>query len=187
MQFSHAQPDESGFLVPDRVLRLQFHRRYRYPLVLVSLLTITKQGLVIWAVLDPANPFVTPQSAPILIGLAYGVMIWGFADITISTNLARDLGTRFAAAIFYGHEVFTYMNYSWISILVNVPATFFATFVYEGLLRDSLDRIGTGHATYEGGETGLQRHLSNVGYIRQNGPMMEPGATNATVKKEHHI
>jgi len=32
-------------------------------------------------------------------------MIWGFADITISTNLARDLGTRIVAAIFYGGEV----------------------------------------------------------------------------------
>ena len=28
--------------------------------------------------------------------------IWAYADITISTNLARDLGTRIVAAIFYG-------------------------------------------------------------------------------------
>lgn len=32
-------------------------------------------------------------------------MIMAFADITISTNLARDLGTRIVAAIFYGGEV----------------------------------------------------------------------------------
>lgn len=34
-----------------------------------SLTTI--QGIVIWAVLDPANPFISPASAPFVIGLAY--------------------------------------------------------------------------------------------------------------------
>lgn len=53
-------------------------------------------------------------------------MVWAFADITISTNLARDLGPRIVAAIFYGGEAFSYMNYSWIAILVNIPATLFA-------------------------------------------------------------
>lgn len=53
--------------------------------------------------------------------------MWGFADITISTNLARDLGTRIVALIFYGPEAFTYMGYAPIAILVNIPATLFAT------------------------------------------------------------
>lgn len=53
--------------------------------------------------------------------------MWGFADITISTNLARDLGTRLVALIFYGREAFTYMGYAPIAILVNIPATLFAT------------------------------------------------------------
>lgn len=60
---------------------------------------------MIWAVLDPANPFISPASAPFVIGMAYAAMVWGFADITISTNLARDLGTRIVAAIFFGGEV----------------------------------------------------------------------------------
>lgn len=60
------------------------------------------EGIIIWSVLDPANPFVSPQSAPFIIGLAYANMIWGFANVTISTNLARDLGTRIVAAIFWG-------------------------------------------------------------------------------------
>jgi len=90
-------------------------------------------------------------------------MIWGFADITISTNLARDLGTRIVAAIFYGGEAFSYKNYSWISILVNVPATLFATGYYELLMRDSLQRIGGGHALHEGGEEGLALHLTKSG------------------------
>ncbi|KAL9013793.1 MAG: hypothetical protein Q9173_001537 [Seirophora scorigena] len=101
-------------------------------------------GIVIWANLDPANPFVSPASAPFAIGLAYGAMVWGFADIAISTNLARDLGTRFVAAIFFGRESLTYLNYSWIAILVNVPATIFATAYYEFLMRDSLSTIGKG-------------------------------------------
>jgi glycerol uptake facilitator-like aquaporin len=54
-------------------------------------------------------------------------MIWGFADVTISTNLARDLGTRIVAAIFWGSDAFG--HYAAISVLVNVPATIFATLV----------------------------------------------------------
>lgn len=63
------------------------------------------KGIVIWSALDPANPFISPTSAPFVIGFSYAAMIMGFADITISTNLARDLGTRIVAAIFYGGEV----------------------------------------------------------------------------------
>lgn len=101
-------------------------------------------GIVIWACLDPANPFVAATSAPFAIGLAYATMVWGFADIAISTNLARDLGTRIVAAIFFGGEAFSYLNYSWIAILVNVPATLFATGYYEFLMRDSLQKIAGG-------------------------------------------
>jgi glycerol uptake facilitator-like aquaporin len=64
--------------------------------------TNSYKGLVIWTVLDPTNPFVSPATAPFVIGLAYGIMIWGFANATMSTNMARDLGTRIVAAIFYG-------------------------------------------------------------------------------------
>jgi hypothetical protein len=113
--------------------------------------------------LDPANPFVSPVSVPFTIGLAYAAMIWGFAVNTISTNLARDLGTRIVAAIFFGPEAFKFDNgYSWISILVNIPATIFATGYYEFLMRDSLQKIHKGHASHEHGEEGLKRHLSKV-------------------------
>lgn len=103
--------------------------------------------LVIWAVLDPANPFVAPSSAPFVIGLAYANMVWGFANVTISTNLARDLGTRIVAAIFWGGDAFG--DYAAISILANVPATLFATLVYEIILRDSFAIIAKGHAVHE--------------------------------------
>jgi len=120
-------------------------------------------GILIWACLDPANPFVAPQSVPFAIGLVYASMVWGFAGNTLSTNLARDLGTRIVAAIFFGGEAFSVHNgYSWISILVNVPATIFATAYYEFLMRDSLHKISTGHAEHEDGAEGLHRHISRV-------------------------
>jgi len=54
---------------------------------------------------------------------AYANMVWGFANVTISTNLARDLGTRIVAAIFFGGDAFN--KYAPIAILVNVPATLY--------------------------------------------------------------
>lgn len=98
---------------------------------------------MIWSVLDPANPFVAPQTAPFVIGLAYANMVWGFADVTISTNTARDLGTRIVAAIFFGGDAFN--RYAAIAILANIPATIFATVVYELILRDSFAIIAKGH------------------------------------------
>jgi len=130
-------------------------------------------GIVIWAVLDPANPFVAPASAPFVIGLAYATMIWGFANVTISTNLARDLGTRIVAAIFYGGDAFG--KYSAISILVNVPATLFATCVYEMVQRDSFAIIAKGHNVHEEGEEGLTRHLTKTGTL-------EEGMTNNIIR-----
>ncbi|GJN78731.1 hypothetical protein PLIIFM63780_002240 [Purpureocillium lilacinum] len=119
-------------------------------------------GIIIWACLDFANPFVSPISAPFIIGLGYGAMVWGFGAISISTNLARDLGTRVVAAIFFGGEAFSYKDYSAISILVNIPATLFATGYYEMLMRDSILIIGKGHSMHEGGEEGLMRHLKST-------------------------
>lgn len=95
-------------------------------------------------------------------------MVWGFADVTIATNLARDLGTRIVAAIFYGREAFTYMTYAPIAILVNIPATLFATAYYEFLMRDSFLIIGKGHAVHADGESGLMRHISKTGRIPQD-------------------
>jgi hypothetical protein len=99
-------------------------------------------------------------------------MVWGFAANSISTNLARDLGTRIVSAIFFGGGVFSVDNgYPWISTLVNVPATIFATGYYEFLMRDSLQKIQKGHAEHEDGEEGLQRHLTNVTSHAQGGAM----------------
>jgi hypothetical protein len=157
------------------------------------------QGIVIWAVLDPANPFISPISAPFIIGLAYAAMIWGFAFSTISTNLARDLGTRIVAAIFYGGDAFN--RYSAIAILANIPATVFATAYYELLMRDNIRAIPRGHGQHEEGEEGLKRHLTRVGTLDggsiggnvikgegyRNGTASEYGNGHANGRKETSI
>ncbi len=101
-------------------------------------------------------------------------MVWGFADVTISTNLARDLGTRIVAAIFFGGDAFN--RYAPIAILVNIPATLFATAYYELLMRDSMKRIAVGHGEHEDGEEGLIRHLTRTGTL-------EDGMTSNIVRK----
>ena len=85
-------------------------------------------GIIIWACLDPANPFVSAQTVPFVIGMAYATMVWGFAANSISTNLARDLGTRIVAAIFWGGEVFSTVRTPksiYLLFSSNVDAPFF--------------------------------------------------------------
>ena len=75
-------------------------------------------------------------------------------------------------------------GYPWISVLVNVPATIFATGYYEFLMRDSLQKIQAGHAEHEEGEEGLQRHLTNVTSNRA-GAMAATQNMNGNSKKEY--
>jgi hypothetical protein len=105
--------------------------------------------------------------APFVIGIGYALMVWGFAPISISTNLAKDVGCRAVATLFYGSEAWTYRSYFWISMFVNIPATLFATCYYELVLRDSLDHIGRGHVSHEDGEDGLVRHLTRTGMMEE--------------------
>lgn len=60
------------------------------------------------------------------------------------------------------------MTYAPIAILVNIPATLFATAYYEFLMRDSFLIIGKGHAVHEDGESGLMKHISKTGRIPQD-------------------
>ncbi|KAG8161000.1 hypothetical protein KVR01_009264 [Diaporthe batatas] len=114
-------------------------------------------------------------------------MVWGFADITISTNLSRDLGTRLVALIFYGREAFTYMGYAPIAILVNIPATLFATAFYELLLRDSFLTIGKGHAQHREGDEGLLRHISKTGVLKEEDLRQVTSNGDAKVTRFEHM
>lgn len=122
-------------------------------------------GIVVWAALDPANPFMTPGAIPLVIGLAYANMIWGFGSQTLSTNLARDLGTRVVAAIFFGRGAFTHMGYAPIGMLVNIPATLLATAYYELWMRDSFAIIGKGRGRHSEGDAGLYRYMRKTGML----------------------
>lgn len=124
---------------------------------------------------------------PFIIGLAYGNMVWGFGANTISTNLARDLGCRLVALIFYGGEAFTYMGYTPVAILVNIPATLFATAYYELVLRDSFLIIGKGHAQHRDGEDGLMRHISKTGIIRDTDLRQISSNGDAKFPRADHI
>lgn len=122
-------------------------------------------GLIIWAALDPANPFIRPSCIPLVLGAAYASMIWAFGSLALSTNLARDLGTRVVAAMFYGGEAFTYRGYAPIAMFVNIPATLLATAFYEVVMRDSLAVIGRGEAAYAEGDVSLYGHLRRMGLV----------------------
>ncbi|KAH8847152.1 hypothetical protein MCOR27_006221 [Pyricularia oryzae] len=122
-------------------------------------------ALVVWAALDPSNPFIHPAAIPFIIGIAYADMIWGFGGITLSTNLARDLGARIVAGILFGGEAFTYHGYAPIGMLVNIPATLFGTAIYEFAFRDSLMIVGKGHANAEGGDAALYAYFKKAKLI----------------------
>ncbi len=63
-----------------------------------------------------------------------------------------------------------------------VPATIFATLIYEGVLRDSFAIIAKGHNTHEDGEEGLTRHLTKTGTLEQGiaGNMVLKNEMNGT-------
>jgi hypothetical protein len=84
-------------------------------------------------------------------------------------NMARDLGARFVAYIFYGRNAFTYMHFSWIPLFVNIPATLVATSFYEVVLKNSLLSIHGGAAVHEDGEEAWEKHLKKNGLRIENG------------------
>jgi len=93
-------------------------------------------ALVIWAVIDPTNILVPPQSAPIIVAMAYATAIWGFATAGIAANTARDLGARLMAITIWGTRA-SGGRYAAIAALTNIPATLLGAFIYEIFLSDS--------------------------------------------------
>ncbi|KAG8857972.1 hypothetical protein FRB96_005463 [Tulasnella sp. 330] len=76
-------------------------------------------ALIVFTILDLSNPFICTYTAPVLIGMAYAVIIWAFAPASLVLNTARDLGGRFVAGIIWGREVFP-MRYSALAALTNI-------------------------------------------------------------------
>ncbi|PWN35790.1 aquaporin-like protein [Meira miltonrushii] len=93
-------------------------------------------ALVIWSQLDAQNVFVVPSSAPLTIGLAFAVIVWGFSAGSIVTNTARDVGARFACGVIWGKECFP-SKYSALAALTNIPASFLGISIYTFFLSDT--------------------------------------------------
>ncbi|KAI0683379.1 aquaporin-like protein [Cytidiella melzeri] len=117
-------------------------------------------GLVIWACLDPTNFLVPPSAAPFIIGLTYAVCIWGFALNGLSTNTARDLGTRFAAMSIWGTDA-AGGKYAAIAALANIPATILGAVFYEVFLLDSSRVITPIHVSHIGAHLAHQEHCQH--------------------------
>ncbi|KDN37595.1 aquaporin-like protein [Tilletiaria anomala UBC 951] len=94
-------------------------------------------GLVIATHLDSSNPFVSPVSAPIMIGLAYFAMIVGLASGDLATNTARDLPTRMVCAAFFDPRQCFPPRYSALTALTNILATLLAFGMQTFLLSDT--------------------------------------------------
>lgn len=77
-------------------------------------------------------------------------------------------------------------RYSAISILVNIPATLFATAVYEFILKDSFASIAKGHNIHEDGEEGLARYLTKVGTLDQGMSNAAGRSTDDSYQKGKH-
>lgn len=95
--------------------------------------------LTVWACLDPTNPAIPPAAGPFVVGIAYAVIIWGFAGAGIALNTARDLGGRLMAITIWGTEA-AGGQYAAIAALTNFVAGLFAIFFYELFFVDS-DRV----------------------------------------------
>ncbi|KAF2163621.1 hypothetical protein M409DRAFT_68511 [Zasmidium cellare ATCC 36951] len=78
-------------------------------------------------------------------------------SMSLSMNSARDLGPRIVTAIFFGSEAFTYKNFAWIPILVNIPAYLLGAGFYEYVFRDSVRSVHMGLETHREGRQGMAR------------------------------
>lgn len=95
-------------------------------------------SIVVASVLDSSNVFVSFSSAPFLIGIAYAVMIMGFAADSLALNSARDIGGRLACATVYGVGCFNAdPKYTAIAALTNIPATLLGVAIQTFMLSDS--------------------------------------------------
>jgi hypothetical protein len=86
-------------------------------------------------------------------------------------HLRAFISSQYELALTSSTDAFN--RYSPIAIFVNIPATIFATAIYEMVLRDSFAIIAKGHNIHKDGEEGLTRHLTKVGTLEQ-------GVTNTT-------
>lgn len=94
--------------------------------------------ILVFAVLDPSNLFITFASAPFVIGGAYMVMILAFANQGLALNSARDIGGRLACSAIWGSQCWTAQpGYAVLALFTNIPATLIGAFIQVVFLSDT--------------------------------------------------
>lgn len=93
-------------------------------------------GMVIWACVDPTNFYVPTSFFSVVIGLGYGMIIWGYAPNGLAANTARDVGGRMMAIIIWGNKA-NGGAYAAIAAPTNILSTWVAFVVYETFFVDS--------------------------------------------------
>ncbi|OZJ03224.1 hypothetical protein BZG36_03447 [Bifiguratus adelaidae] len=90
--------------------------------------------LVVFVLVDENNPLVSPQTAPIMIGLSITTTVLGLAQQGVALNPARDLGPRIFVAIVYGPEIFQLGNhFFWIPMVAPFFGCITSAFIYDML------------------------------------------------------
>ncbi|KAF7792423.1 hypothetical protein EIP86_003460 [Pleurotus ostreatoroseus] len=118
-------------------------------------------GLTIWTCMDPTNFMITPSVAPWIVSLSYSMAIWGYATVGLSTNTARDLGSRFMVMSIWGRAA-SGGSYAAIAALTNIPATLCAVIFYEVFLADSSRVITQAHVETLAGHLAHAEHREQV-------------------------
>ncbi|KAM5543171.1 hypothetical protein V8D89_003045 [Ganoderma adspersum] len=136
-------------------------------------------GLVVWACIDPTSFSSTPTTAPWIISFTYGVIIWGFVNVGIATNTARDVGARLMVLTIWGLPAGG-GSYAAIAALTNIPATLLGVCVQEYLLSDSSRVITPSHADFING------HLAHEEHSQGKVVDQSPGSSYNDSEKGHH-
>ncbi|GJE97716.1 aquaporin-like protein [Phanerochaete sordida] len=118
-------------------------------------------GLVIWSCMDPTNFLVPPSAGPWIVSFSYAMCIWGYSPVGLSTNTARDLGTRLAVMAIWGTPA-AGGSYAAIAALTNIPATILAACFHEFILADSSRVITPEHVNVMVGHLAHAEH-SGIG------------------------
>lgn len=124
----------------------------------------------VFSVLDPSNIFVSPSTAPFLIGCLYFVTIVCFATQSLALNTARDLGGRFAAGIIWGHHCFP-PAYTALAALTNIAASLCGALFQILILSDATRPLINvpPHANPPTEPTMPMEKNGNVDYMPKNG------------------
>lgn len=117
-------------------------------------------GMAICACTDPTNFLIPPMLSPWIIGMTYGIAIWGYSTPGLAANAARDVGGRLAAMTIWGTKA-AGGNYAALAALTNIPATLFAYIVYEVFFVDSSRVIAPAQQAFMTGHKAHMEHLEN--------------------------